>query len=354
MSNSKPVKLLVLLALAACGRGPGEDVAPSTLPVLIHQTPGTTALLQAVSAVSDSVVWISGHEGTWVRSTDGGLSWDVSTGPGADTLQFRDIHAFDAERAVMLSAGTGIASRIYWTDDAGANWTLGFLMEDERGFLDCMDFWDDLHGVAYGDSFDGVPYILRTVDGGHTWERPDAKELPGASQGEGGFASSGTCVRTSGERTGWIGTGAGGAARVLRTDDRGATWRAYQTPMVTGDVAGVFTVTFRNRDVGLVLGGDLDREAEPTENVFRTTDGGESWEPGGAMVLSGPVYGASFVPGTRMAVAVGPKGADFSPSDGARWISISTEDYWAVDFAEDGTGWMAGPEGRVTKVLLGR
>jgi len=322
--------------------------------MLIHQAPGTTALLQAVSAVSDSVVWISGHKGTWTRSTDGGLTWYVSQGPGGDSLQFRDIHGFDADRAVLMSAGTGIASRIYWTSDAGANWTLGFLMEDERGFLDCMDFWDDLHGVAYGDSFDGVPYILRTQDGGHTWERPDARALPGASQGEGGFASSGTCVRTYGERRGWIGTGAGGSARVLRTDDQGVTWNAYQTPMVKGDVAGLFSLTFRSRDVGLALGGDLDREDEATDNAFRTTDGGATWEAGGPLQLSGPVYGAAYVPGTRMAVAVGPAGADFTPSDGERWISISSEDHWAVDFSSAEAGWMVGPGGRVTKVAFSR
>lgn len=342
------------MSLAACGGGPGQGVAPSRLPVMIEQTSSTEALLQAVSAVSDSVVWISGHEGTWVRSVDGGLSWEASQGPGGDSLQFRDIHGFSADRAVMLSSGTGIASRIYWTEDAGASWTLGFLMEDERGFLDCMDFWDGRNGVAYGDSFDGVPYILLTADGGRTWARPDAAVLPGASLGEGGFASSGTCAHTFGSTRGWIGTGAGGSARVLRTDDRGSTWVAFHTPMVKGDVAGIFTLAFRSRDVGVALGGDLDRMSQATENAFRTTDGGATWTPAGPLRMAGPVYGAAYVPGTRMLVAVGPAGADWSPDDGETWMSISDGAYWAVDFASPGAGWLVGPGGRVTKLAFGR
>ena len=35
--------------------------------------------------------------------------------PGADTLQFRDVHALDADRAWLLSAGPGELSRIYYS-----------------------------------------------------------------------------------------------------------------------------------------------------------------------------------------------------------------------------------------------
>src|SRR5687768_17240736 len=62
-------------------------------PVLTVQASGTTALLQAVSAVNASVVWASGHDGTYVRTLDGGEAWVAARVPGADTLQFRDVHA---------------------------------------------------------------------------------------------------------------------------------------------------------------------------------------------------------------------------------------------------------------------
>ncbi len=65
---------------------------------LIEQESGTRVLLQAISPVDEQVVWVSGHGGTFVRTTDGGLNWSARVVPGADTLQFRDVEAFYAHR----------------------------------------------------------------------------------------------------------------------------------------------------------------------------------------------------------------------------------------------------------------
>ena len=39
---------------------------------LAQLSSGTTSRLQAVSVASDDVIWVSGLEGTYVRSIDGG------------------------------------------------------------------------------------------------------------------------------------------------------------------------------------------------------------------------------------------------------------------------------------------
>jgi photosystem II stability/assembly factor-like uncharacterized protein len=64
-----------------------------------EQKSGTTALLIAVSPVNENVVWVSGARGTWLRTTDGGSTWQAGQVPGADSLQFRDVHAVDANTA---------------------------------------------------------------------------------------------------------------------------------------------------------------------------------------------------------------------------------------------------------------
>ena len=61
----------VALAIAGCAAvagcspsartGSPETTLPAARPALESQASGTTALLQAVSAVSDSVAWVSGH-----------------------------------------------------------------------------------------------------------------------------------------------------------------------------------------------------------------------------------------------------------------------------------------------------
>ena len=151
----------------------------------------------------------------------------------ADSLQFRDVHAVDADIAFLLSIGSGEDSRIYKTVNAGQDWTLQFQNPEPEGFFDCMDFWDSQSGMAFSDSFDGSFYIITTADGGQTWVRVPAHTLPPARPGEGSFAASGLCLHVQGASSAWIGTGASeeGMARVLRTEDRGATWTSHDTPI---------------------------------------------------------------------------------------------------------------------------
>jgi len=50
--------------------------------------------------------------------------------PGAEALDFRDVHAFDEKTAHVLAIGPGDASRIYRTTDGGATWTKTFANPD--------------------------------------------------------------------------------------------------------------------------------------------------------------------------------------------------------------------------------
>src|SRR5882672_2771991 len=104
--------------------GTGDRELPARMDRLTPQQSGTTALLQAVSVVNDKVVWVSGHAGTWARTTDGGTTWTPGTVPGADTLQFRDVQAFSADEAFLMAAGPGELSRVYHTSDGGKHWAL--------------------------------------------------------------------------------------------------------------------------------------------------------------------------------------------------------------------------------------
>ena len=72
-------------------------------------------LLQAVSAVDERIVWVSGRAWTFARTTDGGEHWHAGRVSGADTLEFRDVEAISADTAFLLSAGSGDLSRIYKT-----------------------------------------------------------------------------------------------------------------------------------------------------------------------------------------------------------------------------------------------
>src|SRR5690242_19761850 len=90
------------------------------------QTSNTSASLRGVSVVNANVVWASGTGGTFLRTTDGGVTWQPGTVAGAEKLDFRDVHAVDANTAYLLSIGNGNNSRIYKTTDAGKNWSLQY------------------------------------------------------------------------------------------------------------------------------------------------------------------------------------------------------------------------------------
>ncbi len=344
--------LLLMVSCTAAKHGRRGLLTPD--PRMAVQASGTSVLLQAVSVIDENVVWLSGHGGTYVRTTDGGETWHAGAVPGADSLQFRDVHAVDANTAYLLSAGPGELSTIYKTTNAGETWTRQFVNEEPEAFFDCMDFWDPETGMAFSDAVNGGLIIIRTEDGGSHWTHVPDDALPAALDGEGGFAASGTCLVTLGERHAWIGTGAGSAARVLRSSDRGNTWAAYQTPIVSGtSTSGITSLLFRDEMNGLALGGELQNTDGYTDNVANTSDGGVTWVLAGRPQFTGSIYGASLVPGAPEAVvAVGPRGADYSVDNGATWNSLDTLNYWAVGFANPQAGWAVGPEGRISKISL--
>src|SRR5438874_12849557 len=113
----KPFPIAVLLcgltSAVACGQWQAQGIQ-------------SDADFRGLCAVSPKVAWVSGTKGTFGRTTDGGKTWAVGTVPDADKLDFRDVEAFGADTAYLLSAGAGEESRIYKTTNGGKTWGLQF------------------------------------------------------------------------------------------------------------------------------------------------------------------------------------------------------------------------------------
>ena len=314
------------------------------------QTSGVTHRLRGVSAVSEQVAWASGAGSTVLRTTDGGLTWQ-KLNVTSEALDFRDIDAIDAQTAYIMSIGNGPASRIYKTTDAGKTWNLQFKNEDEKAFLDAMSFWDANHGIAFGDSVDKQFYILTTADGGRTWSRVPTTNLPPAQENEGAFAASGTNIAVFGKSHAWIGTGAAAKSRVLRTTDGGRTWQVADTPLGSGPSSGIFSIAFRDAKHGVIAGGDYKKEQEAVDNLAVTSDGGLTWTL--VKGLSGFRSVVAYVPGmkTPALIAVGPAGGDYSVDDGRTWKPIDGPGFDTFSFVRGKqVGWGAGAEGKLGKL----
>lgn len=318
------------------------------------QTSGVTSRLRGVSAVTASVAWASGTNSTVLRTSNGGTTWKKLK-VTSDNLDFRDIDAVNESTAYVMSAGNGPISRIYKTVDAGVTWTLQFQNEEPKVFLDSMSFWNARQGIVVGDAVDLQFYILTTNDGGQHWVRVPTKLLPPALENEGAFAASGTNVKTSGSSDAWFVTGAASKSRVLRTPDKGKSWRVSDSPLPAGKSAGIFSVTFRDSKHGVIVGGDYMKEDVASDNVANTSDGGISWRL--TRGLSGFRSVVAYVPGTKQqtVIALGPTGGDISEDDGERWNRLDGEGFDTISFARSKSipvGWATGAKGRIGKLTL--
>src|SRR5690242_5113031 len=163
-----------LIAKGAGGSGPNLVMREHLLIALLVAFPhvmgaqwsttplGTDAELRGLSAAGSNVVWVSGTRGRYARSIDGGRTWRVDSVPLAAALDFRAVHALDARRAWLMSAGDADKgqARIYRTTDAGAHWTLVYETAQKGVFFDAIQFWDAQHGIAISDPVAGRFFML--------------------------------------------------------------------------------------------------------------------------------------------------------------------------------------------------
>jgi len=318
----------------------------------IRQSVSTTASFRGLSVVNENVIWASGTGGTVIRTIDGGKTWSVMTVPGAEKLDFRDIEAFDANTAYILSIGNGESSRIYKTIDGGATWKLQFTNKNEKAFFDAIACWDRNTCIAMSDPVDGRFVLLTTISGGEKWEStPSSESVPVAEEGEAAFAASGTCLIALPRAKGFALVTGGKAARVFlgsRTIDAGIVWRGNPTPITKGSSgSGIFSIAMYDDRFGVIVGGDYEKPNEAKDGLAFTTDGGKSWTL--ALGLTGYRSAIAYID-KKAIIAVGTNGTDLTTDGGETWKKIGNEDLNAVAAKGKKAVWAVGPKGVVVKL----
>lgn len=311
------------------------------------QSVQTDASFRAVSVASPAVAWIGGTKGTFVRTADGGKTWQTGTVPDAQTCDFRDVQAIDAQTAYLMSAGPAEKgqARIYKTTNAGQTWSLLYQTQQPGVFLDGMDFWDKQHGIVFGDPIEGRWFILTTDDGGQTWQPIPLGSLPLMQPNEAAFAASGTSLVVQGKRNVWIASGGGLNGRVFRSGDRGKTWNVANTPLPAGDATGLFGMHFFSEKAGMVVGGNYKQEQQSGPNAAISRDGGQTWQLMTQTNPPGLKEAVALLPGDRV-LAVGPSGTSLSADQGQTWQQLDTDGFHSVACAK-GTCYAVGPKGKV-------
>src|SRR5206468_11265910 len=111
---SKRLLIALLVPAFTCATLSAEELPLIHQPTLTPQDSGTTNGLIAVWPVNPHVVSACGRNGTFTVTTDGGQTWNAGVVAGAETLQFRDVQAFSASVAYLMSIGANPTDfRIY-------------------------------------------------------------------------------------------------------------------------------------------------------------------------------------------------------------------------------------------------
>ncbi|NNC83951.1 MAG: hypothetical protein HKN79_10265 [Flavobacteriales bacterium] len=307
------------------------------------------AHIRGLHLVDAATGWASGSQGTVLRMTDG-QTWQVVSPMEQTHLDFRDVHGFDAQQAVIMAAGN--EGRIFRTDDGGATWKQVFEDLTEGVFLDGMDFHDSL-GICYGDPIGERFYGVFSLNYGKTWTKASMTGFPRPLDGEAGFAASGTGIIVMEDRE-YTATGGGPTARVVRSMremESDMRTEAFDTPLRSGEGCGIFSMAFKNALRGVAVGGCYLDSTSVAGNCAYTSDAGRTWILSDSLPPAGYRSCVVYNEAQDAYITCGRTGVDISYDDGRSWQSITSEGYFTCATVEQ-TVWLMGRNGKCGRIDL--
>lgn len=213
----------------------------------------TLAWLHDVFFLNENKGWISGSNGEFIRTEDGGRTWLRDRKFTEDTIQ--EIHFFDENNGWLLcqrdayTLGSDAPSYLLTTNDGGKSWnTVNFTGEDRKRITKIF-FTQNKFGLAIGES--GT--VFAVSDDRSTW-----KKVPSPAKyllNDGIFTDS------------FRGTIVGGGGTILFTEDAGATWKPS---FISGNEnKKLNSVFFVNQNTGWAVGAQ--------GSIYQTINSGRVW-----------------------------------------------------------------------------
>jgi photosystem II stability/assembly factor-like uncharacterized protein len=292
------------------------------------QSSGVTATLNCIRVVDNNTVWAAGDSGVVLRTIDGGITW-TSVGGGiiGDNIIW-NIDAIDENIAFVTITPSSI-TYLYRTTNGGLDWDLVY--SQNGGFINDIHMIDQLNGIAYGDPVGGKWTVIKTTDGGATWDRISTEPTPIGS--EFGIYYNSLCVTDSLHI--WF----LGDHRVYRSIDGGINW-SYSTT-----TNYFLSIWFNTNAVGMA-----------STNVFNTSessiDSGKTWNS-----TSSPGPGTPYAmagAGTRDFLYASDGYIYHTTDNGSSWTEemVTFNQFFAIDFVTIGQtaiGYAGGTNGSLAR-----
>lgn len=299
--------------------------------------------LRGLSVVDDNTIWVSGSRGTIARSIDGGKTFTYTQLKGYEKSDFRDIEAFDENRAIIMSSGT--PALILKTTDGGNTWKEVFRQNNSAYFLDAMDFWDEKRGILVGDPINGHFVLLQTNDGGETWQELDTTKTAKAMEGEAVFAASGTSLRCWGKNEYGFVTG-GTTSRLFVNSLKSMN---YFLPNIISGKQSTGTFSIANHYNNIVgIGGDYIVERKETSNYFLFNLHTKNIFNRNSCCYFSCIESIDI----SQLIVTGTSGTYLDDIGTKEFIELSPEPFHVVRKAKNGKAvFLAGPNGKIGKLI---
>lgn len=331
-------KYYVLLLLSA---GCATKSVPK-LPKFIVKNCANESMSCRALLIDETKVWLAmdkGRYGFYDSIKDSLVLKSFSN--SAPTTEFRSCAA-TKESIFVLSVGN--PALLYKINKQSGMATLVYKEENENVFYDSMQFINEQVGFAMGDPVENCLSLIKTTNGGSSWEKIPCKILPTVVAGEAAFATSNTNLIVK-EGSLFMVSG-GKLSRVFVSNDLGSSWQVYDTPIVQGEeMTGIFTADFYDTQIGIVAGGNYLKQTQNWDNKAITTNGGKSWRLIGQNTAFGHASCVQFVPKSngKKIISVGGTGMYYSSDFGKNWFKFSDDnDFYTFRFQSDRVFYAAG------------
>lgn len=276
-------------------------------------------LLNGLAAVNQDTVFAVGDYGTVIRSTNGGVNWNVLPNAGGMSEQLFGVHFPTSQTGYAV----GTTGQYVKTTDGGATW-----------FYHQAPTLSDLYAAHFVSASTGwiagaFGTILGTTNGGATWNAESTTTTLNLY-----------AINFANSTTGWA-SGAGG--KILKTTNGGLTW-ASQT---SGIVQPLYALDFTSATTGYAVGA--------FGNILKTVNGGSTWLPQ-ISSTSYSLYTAQFT-SASVGWAAGSFGTILKTTNGGlNWFAQSSNSYndiYGMAFISATTGWMGGDFGTLLGTIDG-
>lgn len=261
-----------------------------------------TKLIDNISIVNDDVMWITDETGTKFSITkDGGKTWQQKSFPiMMSNYVIGGLKAInDSVAYVVVCEGFSLCG-VFKTTDGGNNWTQQTNMFTKSGsYPNFVCFWNENEGVAVGDVVTNYFEIYSTRDGGKTWKVVPDSLMPYA---KGDYTYNRNKFYTRHGDAMYFVTGKG---RIMRTLDKGKSWKILNTPLTSGE--GMH-IEFRDVANGIVVN---------QTKQYCTTDSGKTWIP---MSLPNMYSQIKYFENNNLFVSTGLAGLSYSMDNGTHWL----------------------------------